>query len=67
MATSPGQVVYRAEMFELIQYTSGVQMFVVSWRNPDPEQGQCCMSMSKAQLQRRLTCTQVASKPRGYP
>jgi polyhydroxyalkanoate synthase len=77
MATSPGQVVHRSEMFELIQYApttpevytrplvmsppqvnkyyavdlspekslvkwivdSGVQMFVVSWRNPSPEQG----------------------------
>lgn len=75
MATSPGQVVYRHEMFELLQFTpstaqvhkrplvmsppqvnkyyavdltpdkslikwtvdSGVQMFVVSWRNPTVE------------------------------
>jgi polyhydroxyalkanoate synthase len=76
LATSPGQVVYRDEMFELLQFTpttpqvhkrplvmsppqvnkyyavdltpdkslikwtvdSGVQMFVVSWRNPTVEQ-----------------------------
>jgi polyhydroxyalkanoate synthase subunit PhaC len=76
IATSPGQVVHRDEMFELLQYTpttprvhkrplvmsppqvnkyyavdlspdkslvkwtvdSGVQMFVVSWRNPTVEQ-----------------------------
>ncbi|MDM0071255.1 alpha/beta fold hydrolase [Variovorax sp. J31P207] len=75
MATSPGQVIYRCETFELIQYTpttpqvyqrplvmvppqvnkfyavdlapekslvkwtvdSGVQMFMVSWRNPTAE------------------------------
>ncbi|MBE7417561.1 MAG: alpha/beta fold hydrolase [Ideonella sp.] len=91
MATSPGQVVYRDEMFELLQYApatpqvhrrplvmsppqvnkfyaidlspdkslvkwtvdSGVQMFVVSWRNPTMEHRHWgledyCMALDRA-------------------
>jgi hypothetical protein len=37
------------------------KMAAMIFSSPAPQFGQCCMSMSKAKLQRRPTCAQVMS------